>query len=232
MSQHGDNAHNSSDDEEFATQQAALYWRRAEALRQMQEEEDRLAEEARERKETRERERREKAECERREKAEHERLERERAEREEAECLERERLERQRKEEEEEHERREVMMASVKVARQELDRIDREKEVREYLERVEAVALMQGKKFYLVQKSMVGTSKNASSKNKATLAVKSVATPQLVDLVGPKGQYKRGIKRIACKLCTSTRWVCAVEVRKPVSVLGLMRAEVLRCSLA
>jgi hypothetical protein len=197
--------------EEFATQQAALYRRRAEALRQMQEEEDRLAEEARERKEQREHERREKAE--------RERLERERAEREEAERLERERLERQRKEEEEERERREVMTASVKVARQELDRIDWEKEVREYLERVEAVALMQGKKFYLVQKSMAGTSKNASSKNKVTLAAKSVGTLQLVDLVGPKGQYKRGIKRIACKLCTSTRRVCAVEVGKPVSVL-------------
>jgi hypothetical protein len=132
-------------DEEFTEQQAALAVRRAQAMQEMQEAEDRLAEQKRKRKEEKERERKAKEEKERKRKAQEEKEKRKQQEHE--------RLEKRRMEEEcrEELERVRVLEETRKTdaARQKA----KDAEVRKYLEDLESEVLMKGKIFYGVRKS-------------------------------------------------------------------------------
>ncbi|KAJ8582793.1 hypothetical protein M405DRAFT_867546 [Rhizopogon salebrosus TDB-379] len=182
-----DNSSPIPSDEEFAAQQAALALRREQAMREMQEAEDRLAEQRRKRKEEKERERKAQEEKEKRErKAREEKEKRERQERE--------RLEKQRMEQEcrEEQERVRALeeMRKTDVARQKA----KDAEVRKYLEDLEAEALMKGKIFYGVQKisrKSAGKPSGATTQARGTLP----GVPgERVTLINSKGQTLTGTR--------------------------------------
>ncbi|KAJ8581302.1 hypothetical protein M405DRAFT_868794 [Rhizopogon salebrosus TDB-379] len=162
-------------DEEFAEQQAVLAVRRAQAMREMQEAEDRLAEQKRKRKEGKERECKAKEEKEHERKAQEEKEKHECKAQEEKEKHERQeckRLEKQRMEEEcrEEQERVHALaeMHKTDAAHQKA----KDAEVRKYLEDLESEVLMKGKIFYGVQKILcksVGKPSGATTQARGTL---------------------------------------------------------------
>ncbi|KAJ8585290.1 hypothetical protein M405DRAFT_865513 [Rhizopogon salebrosus TDB-379] len=188
-------------DEEFAEQQAALAVCRAQAMREMQEAEDRLAEQKRKRKEEKERERKAKEEKERERKAQEEKEKRERQERE--------RLEKQRMEQEcrEEQERVRALeeMRKTDAARQKA----KDAEVRKYLEDLESEALMKGKIFYGVQKisrKSAGKPSGATTQARGTLP----GVPgERVTLINSKGQSLTGTRNeTRCGQCELGNRAC------------------------
>jgi hypothetical protein len=186
---------------EFAEQQVALAVCRAQAMREMQEAEDRLAEQKHKRKEEKERERKAKEEKEHKCKAQEEKEKRERQERK--------RLEKQRMEEEcrEELERVRALEAAHKTdaTRQKA----KDAEVHKYLEDLESEALMKGKIFYGVQKisrKSVGKSSGATMQARGTLP----GIPgERVTLRNSKGQTLTGTRNeTRCGQCELGNRAC------------------------
>ena len=180
-------------DEEFAEQQAALAERRAQAMREMQEAEDRLAEQRRKRKEEKERERKVQEERERQERLERERLEKQRAEKERKEELDRQRaLAETRK---------------AEAARQKA----KEPEVRKYLEDLESEALMKGKMFYPVQNIAQKSVAKLSSAAAGSQVALGSASRDLVTLRNSKGVTLTGVRNTPrCTFCEGGRRACAM----------------------
>jgi hypothetical protein len=131
---HDNNGSPIPSDEEFAEQQAALALHRVEAMHEMQEAEDRLAEQKCKHKEEKEHECKAQEEREKRERQEHERLEKQKIEQEHREELER-------------------VCALAEVCKMDAAHQKvKDAEVHKYLEDLESEALMKGKMFYGVQK--------------------------------------------------------------------------------
>jgi hypothetical protein len=197
-----DNSSPIPSDEEFAEQQVVLALQREQAMWEMQEAEDRLAEQRRKRKEEKEREckaQEEKEKCER--KAQEEKEKRERQERE--------RLEKRRMEEEcrEEQERVRALEETRKTdtARQKA----KDAEVHKYLEDLESEALMKGKIFYGVQKishKSAGKPSGATTQARGTLP----GVPgERVTLRNSKGQTLMGMRNEArCGQCELGNRAC------------------------
>ncbi|KAJ8595644.1 hypothetical protein M405DRAFT_857148 [Rhizopogon salebrosus TDB-379] len=189
-------------DEEFAEQQAALVLRREQAMREMQEAEDRLAEQKRKRKEEKER------ECKaQEEKEKHERKARE--EKEKCERQERKRLEKQRMEQEcrEEQERARTLEETRKAdaACQKA----KDAEVRKYLEDLELEALMKGKIFYGVQKILRKSAGNPSGAMTQAQGTLPGVPGERVTLRNSKGQTMTGTRNeTRCGYCEQGNRAC------------------------
>jgi hypothetical protein len=188
-------------DKEFAEQQAALAVRRAQAMQEMQEAEERLAEQKRKRKEEKERERKAKEEKERERKAREKKEKRERQERE--------RLEKQRMEQEcrEEQERVRALEETRKAdaARQKA----KDAEVRKYLEDLESEALMKGKIFYGVQKILRKSAGNPSGATTQARGTLPGVPGERVTLRNSKGQTMTGMRNeTRCGYCEQGNRAC------------------------
>jgi hypothetical protein len=188
--------------DEFTEQQAALALHRVEAMQEMQEAEDRLAEQRHKRNEEKECERKAQEEKEKRERQERERLEKQRIEEERREELER------------VHALAEVHKTDA--VRQKV----KDTEVRKYLEGLESEVLMKGKIFYGVQKILRKSEVKLSGATTQSRGTLLGAPGDRVTLRNSKGDTQTGTRNEShCTYCRLGNRACVTADNEVSDVL-------------